>query len=120
MEMPAASGVTVMHTITFNMGPDNLVESVDVSVESLHLVMECLLNGALNDYLKYREGSELFANARAWLFEEEGDDIMAFHTCCAVLGLQPDRVRFAVNAAKDRGKVRYLPKEFCRLLEACR
>lgn len=114
------AGVTSSLHVAFNYDDAGVLESVDVNVESMLLFMECLLNGAMNDYLRYPADNELFDNARLWLFDDEGEDVTSFRTCCAVLGVGADKVRFVANGMKDRGKVRLFPVEFGAFLEACR
>ena len=94
---------------------------MDIDLESVGMLMEQLLRGALNDYLGYREASEHHLNAREWLYGEDGAwDVMSFNSVCGVLGLDRDRVRFNLNALADQGKTDFKTLEFIRFFESCR
>lgn len=118
----ALTGVTQDLHVAFNYGEDGSLESIDVNVESLTLMMEFQLTGAMNDYVRYGPGEELFDNVRYWMFEESGaeNDLSTFNACCCILGLNADRVRFMANWYKDRRKRRFYHIEFGKFLEMCR
>jgi len=81
---------------------------IDVSVESVILMMEYLLQGAVSDFLGYVEGHENHENARTWLyFEGDSEDFMSLNNCCAVLGLSKDRVRFMAQRERDKKRTHF-------------
>jgi len=117
-----STGVTTDLHVEFGYGDDGKLSYIDVSLESVTLLMECQLTGAMDDYIRYGPGEELFENAKAWFFDEAGEeeDLSCFLTCCRILGLNPDKVRFLANWHKDKGKKRFYHLEFGEFLEQCK
>jgi len=76
---------------------------IDITPQSIMLMMEYLLQGAVSDFLGYVESHEKHENARIWLFEEDTNDLMSLNTCCSFLFLSKDRVRFMAQHERDRG-----------------
>lgn len=101
---------------------------IDVSLESVKYMMECLLQGALTDFFAYKEDHENHENARVWLYEEDDDwDYMSLNTCCRILNLSKDRVRYMAQCEKDKGRTHFKagsnpdgPNQFDWFLDLCR
>lgn len=91
---------------------------IEVTPQSLRLMMELMLFGAVNDCLIYKEGKEKHDLAINWFFEEE-DDLMSFRMCCVILQLNQDKVRFKVQRDIDSGRVKYRHTDFEAFLNLC-
>jgi len=104
--------------IHIHMAPSN--SYYEVSVESIGLMMEYLLSGALKDYLGYKNIAENYINAKHWLFFEDSEDFTGFNMCCIILNQNPDKIRFRIQQLRDMGKTKLSEFEFTKFLDECR
>ena len=76
--------------------------------ESIVKLVKRLLLNAINDYIAYDEGTDIYEETQWWLFKDDsetprnGCDCYTLIQVCNVLRLDVERVRFVLNFKRDR------------------
>jgi hypothetical protein len=82
---------------------DNYWETVirkNYSQPEKELMLAVLKDAIMNYKKRMHLGNALFKEAETWLFERERDWLFSFETVCAVLGLNPGKIRSELIAWK--------------------